>query len=123
MILSAKQQKETNCAVRIAISKEGHFVDITKNDAHIFGISFYFFILSTKDASTASCLDFLFRQLGEVLCLDNYGYIDLAISQELEVSLGDEVNHRGLSCSGLCCFINILKPLWLKGFTSRLDAI
>lgn len=55
--------------------------------------------LGSKKTGTSSSGDLLFRKLGEVLGLNNNGYGDLAVSEKLEISLGDKVNNRSLSIS------------------------
>jgi len=57
-------------------------------------------LLSTKQAGTSSSLDLLLSEPGEELGLDNHGNSDLSISENLEVSLGDKVNHRSLARGG-----------------------
>jgi hypothetical protein len=53
--------------------------------------------LCTKQASTTSGLDLLFCQPGKVFCLHNDGNSDLSISEQFEDTLGNQVDHRGLS--------------------------
>jgi len=80
---------------------------------HTFWYLFFYFYstghrLSSEETSSTSRLNLLFRQLGKVLGLDNDRNIDLSISKELEVSLGDKVNDGGLSTSILGGFVHSL---------------
>ena len=50
-----------------------------------------------KKTCTSGFRDLLLGKLGEVLGLHNNGDLDLAVSEKLEIPLGDKVNHRSLS--------------------------
>jgi hypothetical protein len=64
--------------------------------------------LCTKQASTTSGLDLLFRQSGKVFCLDNDGNGDLSISEQFEDTLGNQVDDRSLSSAILGSLIDAL---------------
>lgn len=71
-------------------------------------IIFVFFSLSNQQACASSGLDFLFRQLGEVLGFDNDWNIDLTISQKLEDSMAHEIDNWSLSATILGSVVDTL---------------
>ena len=61
--------------------------------------------LAGEDACAAGLLDFLLSELGEVLCLDDDGDVDLSVSEKLEVT---EVDDGGLAASVLGGLVDTL---------------
>ena len=64
--------------------------------------------LAREDACAAGLLDLLLRELGEELCLDDDGDVDLSVSEKLEVAEGDEVDDGGLAASVLGGLVDAL---------------
>ena len=64
--------------------------------------------LPGEDACAAGLLDLLLSELGEVLCLDNDGDVDLSVSEKLEVTEVDEVDDGGLAASVLGGLVDTL---------------
>ena len=64
--------------------------------------------LAGEDACAAGLLDLLLSELGEVLCLDDDGDVDLSVSEKLEVTEVDEVDDGGLAASVLGGLVDTL---------------